>query len=216
MGQETTSIHRPWRPERTDPHLAVRENLERLLDRHGPLTDRSRRTLKEDLRCGILAAGSPGSAAATAATSNWWPSPANSTASAPPAGRSGPRSSAALSSTRSSSRWATASWSSCCPDSLRRPFYCDRRLLTDLCRSAVEATHAFYRAGLGTEITIVTHHDMVKRLPGPKAVTVMIGTTTNSWLASRVRMNTADHAGNPQPGGKTTVGNGPSEDTGGS
>jgi len=43
MGQETTSIYRRRRPERTDLHLAVRENLElfvetydeRFLDRHG-------------------------------------------------------------------------------------------------------------------------------------------------------------------------------------
>ena len=35
------------------------------------------------------------------------------------------------------------------PKHLRRPFYRDRKLLTGLCRSAVKATHAFYRAGLG-------------------------------------------------------------------
>ena len=58
---------------------------------------------------------------------------------------------AASSSTRWSSRWGTASWFSSCPDSLRRPFYRDRKLLTGLCRSAVEATHAFYRAGLGRD-----------------------------------------------------------------
>ena len=65
MGQETKSIYRPRRPERTGLHQAVRENLElfletydeRFLDRHGPLTDRARRTLEEYLRCGILAAG---------------------------------------------------------------------------------------------------------------------------------------------------------------
>jgi ribosomal protein S27E len=34
------------------------------------------------------------------------------------------------------------------PKHLRRPFYVDRKLLTGLCRSAVEATHDFYRAGL--------------------------------------------------------------------
>ncbi len=32
---------------------------------------------------------------------------------------------------------------------LRRPFYRDSKLLTGLCRSAVEATHAYCRAGLG-------------------------------------------------------------------
>jgi hypothetical protein len=34
---------------------------------------------------------------------------------------------------------------------LRRPFYRDRKLLTGLCRSAVEATHTFYRVGLGRD-----------------------------------------------------------------
>jgi hypothetical protein len=33
------------------------------------------------------------------------------------------------------------------PKHLRRPFYRDRRLLTGLCRAAVEATRDFYRAG---------------------------------------------------------------------
>ncbi len=37
------------------------------------------------------------------------------------------------------------------PKNLRRPFYRDRKLLTGLCRSAVESTHAFYRTGLGQE-----------------------------------------------------------------
>ncbi len=37
------------------------------------------------------------------------------------------------------------------PKHLRRPFYSDRKLLTGLCRSAVEATHYFYRAGLGRD-----------------------------------------------------------------
>ena len=32
---------------------------------------------------------------------------------------------------------------------MRRPFARDRKLPTGLCRSAVEATHACYRAGLG-------------------------------------------------------------------
>jgi len=57
MDQGTASIYRPRRPERTDLHLAVRENLELFLDRQGPLTDLARRTLEEYLRCGILAAG---------------------------------------------------------------------------------------------------------------------------------------------------------------
>jgi ribosomal protein S27E len=65
MGQETTSIYRPRRPEWTGLHLAVRENLElfletcdeRFLDRHGPLAGRARRTLEEYLGCGILTAG---------------------------------------------------------------------------------------------------------------------------------------------------------------
>ena len=35
------------------------------------------------------------------------------------------------------------------PKHLRRPFYSDRKLLTGLCRSAVVATHEFYRTGLG-------------------------------------------------------------------
>jgi hypothetical protein len=37
------------------------------------------------------------------------------------------------------------------PRHLRRPFYRDRKLLTGLCRSSVEATHAFYRASLGRD-----------------------------------------------------------------
>ena len=37
------------------------------------------------------------------------------------------------------------------PGHLRRPFYRDRRLLTGLCRSAVEATHTFDQAGLGRD-----------------------------------------------------------------
>jgi len=65
MCQERENIYRPRHPERSDLHLAVRDNLElfietydeRFLDRHGPLTDRVRRTLEEYLRCGILAAG---------------------------------------------------------------------------------------------------------------------------------------------------------------
>ncbi len=37
------------------------------------------------------------------------------------------------------------------PKHLRRPYYRDRELLTGLCRSAVGATHAFYRSGLGRD-----------------------------------------------------------------
>jgi len=37
------------------------------------------------------------------------------------------------------------------PRHLLRPFYRDRKLLTGLCRSAVEATHMFYQAGLGRD-----------------------------------------------------------------
>ncbi len=32
MGQDTKSIYRPRRPERTDLHLAIRENLDLFLD----------------------------------------------------------------------------------------------------------------------------------------------------------------------------------------
>jgi hypothetical protein len=37
------------------------------------------------------------------------------------------------------------------PKHLRRPFYRDRKLLTGLCRAAVEATHTFYRTGRGRD-----------------------------------------------------------------
>lgn len=65
MDQGTTNIYRPRRPERTDLHLAVRENLdlfletydERFLDQHGPLTARACRTLEGYIRCGVLSAG---------------------------------------------------------------------------------------------------------------------------------------------------------------
>ncbi len=65
MGQATPSIYRPRRPERTDLHPAVRENLdlfletyyERFFDQHGPLTARARHTLDGYLRCSTLSAG---------------------------------------------------------------------------------------------------------------------------------------------------------------
>jgi len=65
MDQGTQSIYRPRRPERTDLHLVVRENLdlfietydERFLDQHGPLTVRACRTLEGYIRCGIMSAG---------------------------------------------------------------------------------------------------------------------------------------------------------------
>lgn len=71
MDQSPTSTYRPRRPERSDLHQTVRENLElfletydeRFLDPHGPLTDRARRTLEEYLRCGILAARDRGAPA---------------------------------------------------------------------------------------------------------------------------------------------------------
>ncbi len=57
MDQGAPNIYRPRRPERTDLHLAIRENLdlffdaydEQFLDQHGPLSARAYRALPNDL-----------------------------------------------------------------------------------------------------------------------------------------------------------------------
>jgi len=156
MGQETTNIYCPQRPKRTDFHLAVRENLdlflgtydERFLDRQDPLTDRARRTLEEYLRCGILAAwfarvrcgdcGHEQLVAFSCQLRGFCPSCQQKRAEIlcrfvideviEPVGH--------------------RQLVFVLPRHLRCPFYRDRKLLTGLCRSAVEAAHTFYQAGL--------------------------------------------------------------------
>jgi hypothetical protein len=100
MGQETTSIYRPRRPERTDQHPAFHENLdlfletydERFLDHHGPLSARARRTLEGISVAGFYRRALPGAAVVAAATNCWWRFHVSSGAYARAANRSGPRS----------------------------------------------------------------------------------------------------------------------------
>jgi len=157
MGQETTSIYRPRRPERSDLHLAVRENLElfletydkRFFDQHGPLTDRARRTLEEYLRCGILAAGFARVRCGDCGHEQLVAFSCQLRGVCPSCQQKRAEILCRFVIDEVIEPVGHRQLVFVLPKHLRRPFYKDRKLLTGLCRSAVKATHAFYRAGLG-------------------------------------------------------------------
>jgi len=159
MGQETTSIYRPRRPERTGLHKAVRENLElfletydeRFLDRHGPLTDRARRTLEEYLRCGILAAGFARVRCGTCGHEMLVAYSCQLRGVCPSCQQKRAEILCRFVIDEVIEPVGHRQLVFVLPKHLRRPFYRDRKLLTGLCRSAVEATHTFYRTGLGRD-----------------------------------------------------------------
>ncbi len=159
MGQETKGIYRPRRPERTDLHLAVRENLElfletydeRFLDRHGPLTDRARRTLEEYLRCGILAAGFARVRCGDCGHEQLVAFSCQLRGVCPSCQQKRAEILCRFVIDEVIEPVGHRQLVFVLPRHLRRPFYRDRRMLTGLCRSAVEATHAFYRTGLGRD-----------------------------------------------------------------
>jgi len=159
MDQGTTNIYRPRRPERTDLHLAVRENLdlflesydERFLDQHGPLSARACRTLEGYIRCGILSAGFARVRCVTCGHELLVAFSCQLRGVCPSCQQKRAEILCRFVIDEIIEPVGHRQLVFVLPKHLRRPFYRDRKLLTGLCRSAVEATHDFYRAGLGRD-----------------------------------------------------------------
>ena len=159
MDQTSTSIYRPRRPERSDLHLAVRENLElfletydeRFLDQHGPLTSRACRTLEKYLRCGLPAAGFARIRCGDCGHEQILAFSCQLRGVCPSCQQKRAEILCRFVIDEIIEPVGHRQLVFVLPKHLRRPFYRDRKLLTGLCRSAVEATHAFYRAGLGRD-----------------------------------------------------------------
>jgi hypothetical protein len=159
MDQAATSIYRPRRPERTDLHQIVRENLdlflesydERFLDQHGPLTARARRTLDEYLRCGILSEGFARVRCVDCGHELLVAFSCQLRGVCPSCQQKRAEILCRFVIDEIIEPVGHRQLVFVLPRHLRRPFYRDRKLLTGLCRAAVEATHDFYRAGLGRD-----------------------------------------------------------------
>ncbi len=159
MDQGTTNIYRPRRPEQTDLHLAVRENLdlfletydEQFLDQHGPLTARACRTLEGYIRCGILSAGFARVRCVTCGHELLVAFSCQLRGVCPSCQQKRAEILCRFVIDEIIEPVGHRQLVFVLPKHLRRPFYRDRRLLTGLCRSAAAATHDFYRAGLGRD-----------------------------------------------------------------
>jgi hypothetical protein len=159
MDQTPTSVYRPRRPQRTDLHLAVRENLdlfletydERFLDQHGPLSVRACRTLEGYIRCGVLSAGFARVRCGICGHEQLVAFSCQLRSICPSCQQKRAEILCRFVIDEIIEPVGHRQLVFVLPKHLRRPFYHDRKLLTGLCRSAVEATHEFYRAGLGRD-----------------------------------------------------------------
>jgi len=159
MDQATTGIYRPRRPERTDLHLAVRENLdlfleaydEQFLDQHGPLTARACRTLEGYIRCGVLSAGFARVRCSGCGHELLVAFSCQLRGVCPSCQQKRAEILCRFVIDEIIEPVGHRQLVFVLPKHLRRPFYHDRKLLTGLCRSAVEATTEFYRSGLGQD-----------------------------------------------------------------
>jgi hypothetical protein len=151
MGQDTKSIYRPRQPELTDLHLLLNTYDEQFLDQHGPLTDRARRTLDEYLRCGILSAGFARVRCGTCGHELLVAFSCQLRGVCPSCQQKRAEILCRFVIDEIIEPVGHRQLVFVLPKNLRRPFYRDGKLLTGLCRSAVEATHAFYRSGLGRD-----------------------------------------------------------------
>ena len=159
MDLDKQSIYRPRQSERTDLHLAIRENLdlfldtydERFLDQHGPLTTRACRTLEGYIRCGIIAAGFARVRCGACGHELLVAFSCQLKGVCPSCQQKRAEILCRFVIDEIIEAVGHRQLVFVLPKHLRRPFYRDRKLLTGLCRSAVESTHAFYRTGLGRE-----------------------------------------------------------------
>lgn len=159
MDQCATKIYSPRRPERTDLHKAVSENLElfyeiydeRFLDQNGPLTVTARRTLSGYLRCGRLSEGFARAKCQGCGHEIFIAFSCQLRGVCPSCQQKRAEILCRFVIEEIIEAVGHRQLVFVLPKHLRRPFYYDRNMLTGLCRAAVEATHAFYRAGLGQD-----------------------------------------------------------------
>lgn len=159
MDQGTRSIYRPRRPERTDLHQVVRENLEpffeiydeQFLDQNGPLSARARRTLEGYTRCGILSEGFARIRCVDCGHELLVAFSCQLRGVCPSCQQKRAEILCRFVIDEIIEPVGHRQLVFVLPKHLRRPFYRDRKLLTGLCRAAVESTHDFYRSGLGRD-----------------------------------------------------------------
>jgi hypothetical protein len=152
-------IYRPRRPERTDLYQAVSENLElfhetydeRFLEQHGPLSAAARRTLDGFLRCGRLSEGFARAKCQGCGSEIFIAFSCQLRGVCPSCQQKRAEILCRFVIEEVIEAVGHRQLVFVLPKHLRRPFYHDRHMLTGLCRAAVEATHDFYRSGLGLD-----------------------------------------------------------------